>query len=166
MKLETIKPLSEASYRGNIGMMEMFKFYQKATSEQKAKMKQLLNAEKFDEAWAFYKKSQALNLRTKMLKITGQTLFAEQLLAEELKKKGFIVESKTPIANLKPGFYVTLDELHGIWNEVRGPFKTEAKADKFVSKMDDEDNYKVWSSDDLLKFAKEDKVTTIDLWEV
>lgn len=53
MKLETIKPLSEASYRGNIGMMEMFKFYQKATVEQKAKMKQLLNAEKFDEAWTF-----------------------------------------------------------------------------------------------------------------
>lgn len=51
MKLEEIKQLGEASYPGNLGMMEMFKFYQKASDEQKQKMKRLLNNKKFDEAW-------------------------------------------------------------------------------------------------------------------
>lgn len=45
--------MTEAAYKGNIGMMEMFKFYQKASNEQKAKMKQLITDEKFDEAWKF-----------------------------------------------------------------------------------------------------------------
>lgn len=53
MKLEELKKLDEASYPGNIGMMEMFTFYQKATEEQKNKMKQLLSKKKFEEAWEF-----------------------------------------------------------------------------------------------------------------
>lgn len=44
--------LTEASYRGNIGVMEMFKFYNVATDEQKAKMKQLIADKNNDEAWA------------------------------------------------------------------------------------------------------------------
>jgi hypothetical protein len=52
VKLEEIVMI-EAAYKGNIGMMEMFKFYQKATSAEKTKMKQLLDAKKFDEAWEF-----------------------------------------------------------------------------------------------------------------
>lgn len=52
MKLEEIS-LVEASYKGNIGMIEMFKFYQVATPEQKIKMKSLINAKKYDEAWKF-----------------------------------------------------------------------------------------------------------------
>ncbi len=52
MKLEELVIL-EAAYKGNIGMMEMFKFYQKATSAEKTKMKQLLDAKKFDDAWEF-----------------------------------------------------------------------------------------------------------------
>ncbi len=43
--------LLEASYEGNIGMMEMFKFYQVATDEQKAQMKDLIFDKKMDEAW-------------------------------------------------------------------------------------------------------------------
>lgn len=45
--------LVELKYVGNIGMMEMFKFHQIATPEQKAKMKQLIASEKQDEAWEF-----------------------------------------------------------------------------------------------------------------
>ena len=50
MKLEEIS-LVEASYKGNIGMLEMFKFYQVATAAQKTEMKSLINAKKYDEAW-------------------------------------------------------------------------------------------------------------------
>lgn len=50
MKLEEIS-LVEASYKGNIGMLEMFKFYQMATAAQKTEMKILINAQKYDEAW-------------------------------------------------------------------------------------------------------------------
>jgi hypothetical protein len=45
--------LHEASYSGNIGMMEMFKFYQIATAEQKLHMKDLLNKQNFPAAWEF-----------------------------------------------------------------------------------------------------------------
>lgn len=48
--------LTEASYRGNIGVMEMFKFYNVATDEQKAKMKQLIADKNNDEAWALLQK--------------------------------------------------------------------------------------------------------------
>ena len=47
------KTFLEATYKGNIGMMEMFKFYQIATSQQKAKMKELLTSGKQTEAWEF-----------------------------------------------------------------------------------------------------------------
>lgn len=51
MNFKDFLHLSEASYEGNIGMMEMFKFYQVATPEQKIQMKQLIFDKKMDEAW-------------------------------------------------------------------------------------------------------------------
>ena len=63
MKLEEIVML-EAAYKGNIGMMEMFKFYQKATAAEKAKMKQLLDAKKFDDAWEFLQEVTGTKLET------------------------------------------------------------------------------------------------------
>lgn len=45
--------LFEAKYAGNIGMMEMAKFFQVATAEEKAKLKQLIAAGKQEEAWKF-----------------------------------------------------------------------------------------------------------------
>jgi hypothetical protein len=52
MKLRDVKPiLNELSYPSNIGMMEMFKFYQTASGEQKAEMKTLLAAKDFKKAW-------------------------------------------------------------------------------------------------------------------
>ena len=46
----------EASYKGNVGMMEMFKFYQVADAAEKAKMKELLAAGKQSEAWKLLKR--------------------------------------------------------------------------------------------------------------
>lgn len=63
MKLEELVMI-EAAYKGNIGMMEMFKFYQKATAEEKAKMKQLLDSKKFDDAWEFLQKVTGVKLET------------------------------------------------------------------------------------------------------
>lgn len=63
MRLQDIKKLDEASYPGNIGMMEMFKFYQKATADQKAKMKKLLDGKHFDEAWEFLQQVTGVKLQ-------------------------------------------------------------------------------------------------------
>ena len=52
MRLEDLS-LVEAPYKGNIGMMEMFKFYEIASPTQKEKMKALIAAKKFNEAWTF-----------------------------------------------------------------------------------------------------------------
>ena len=41
----------EARYKGNIGMMEMARFFQVATPEQKAELKRLIAAGKQEEAW-------------------------------------------------------------------------------------------------------------------
>jgi hypothetical protein len=61
MRLEDIV-LLEAPYKGNIGMMEMFKFYQKATASEKAKMKRFLDAKKFDDAWNFLQEVTGMQL--------------------------------------------------------------------------------------------------------
>ena len=43
--------LHEAAYVGNIGMMEMYKFYQTATDREKAQMKLLIAAGEQEKAW-------------------------------------------------------------------------------------------------------------------
>jgi hypothetical protein len=47
--------LTELKYPGNIGVMELAKFYKIATPEEKAKMKQLLVTDK-KAAWGFLQK--------------------------------------------------------------------------------------------------------------
>ena len=44
--------LHELKYPGNIGMMEMYKFYQVATPSEKTKMKELINSDP-KAAWEF-----------------------------------------------------------------------------------------------------------------
>lgn len=61
MRLEDIV-LLEAPYKGNIGMMEMFKFFSHATAEEKNRMKKLLDAKKFDEAWEFLQEVTGMQL--------------------------------------------------------------------------------------------------------
>lgn len=41
----------EAKYKGNIGMMEMARFFQVATAEEKMKLKKLIADGKQEEAW-------------------------------------------------------------------------------------------------------------------
>lgn len=55
--------LSEASYVGNIGMMEMFKFFQRATPGEKARMKALLSSGNQDDAWKFLQKITGVKLQ-------------------------------------------------------------------------------------------------------
>lgn len=44
--------LNELTYPGNIGMMEMYKFYQVATASEKAKLKELIEKDP-RKAWEF-----------------------------------------------------------------------------------------------------------------
>lgn len=52
MKFSEFLLIQEAAYSGNIGMMEMFKFYQVATMFQKNEMKEYIEKKLFDKAWA------------------------------------------------------------------------------------------------------------------
>ncbi len=49
MKLSHI--ITEASYPGNIGAMEVFHFYQQASSEEKEMFDKYLNQNEYDQAW-------------------------------------------------------------------------------------------------------------------
>ena len=63
MKLPLLETLAEASYVGNLGMMEMFKFHQVATDEQKSKMRELIRAGKQSEAWQFLQRVTGIKLK-------------------------------------------------------------------------------------------------------
>jgi predicted chitinase len=57
--------VGEASYAGNIGAMEMAKFYQIATDDQKRTLKDLINREKRSLAWALVQKVTGVKLQGK-----------------------------------------------------------------------------------------------------
>lgn len=63
MKLQELKQLDEATYPGNIGMMEMFKFYQVATPSQKDTMKTLISKKFFDKAWEYLQQVLGITLK-------------------------------------------------------------------------------------------------------
>jgi len=46
-----LKDLKEASYPGNIGAMEVMKFYQQASNEQRGMLDQLLQQKDYENAW-------------------------------------------------------------------------------------------------------------------
>jgi hypothetical protein len=64
--------IQEASYPGNIGMMEVFKFFQIATENQKKKFNDLVKSKKEKEAWDF------------MQKVTGIKLHPVKTVKEEI----------------------------------------------------------------------------------
>lgn len=66
---ETIR---EASYPGNIGVMEVFKFFQIASENQKKKFNDLVKNKKEQEAWEF------------MQKVTGVKLHPVKTMKEEI----------------------------------------------------------------------------------
>lgn len=53
----------EASYQGNIGAMEMFKFYSVASDEQKDELKQLIDAGEKQKAWALIQQVTGVKLQ-------------------------------------------------------------------------------------------------------
>jgi len=72
--------ISEAAYEGNIGMMEVMKFHQKATPEQKKKFKEHLANKNHKEAW-------------KMIQhVSGTKLIGKQF--EETQKKRKLLSDK------------------------------------------------------------------------
>lgn len=56
MRLSEFVNMDEAAYAGNIGMMEMFKFYQIADQNTKDLMKKLISQGKNREAWKLLQK--------------------------------------------------------------------------------------------------------------
>lgn len=51
MKISEVAKIDEIRYPGNVGVMEMVKFYQVATEEQKILMKKLIAENRTEEAW-------------------------------------------------------------------------------------------------------------------
>lgn len=54
--------IAEEKYPGNLGMMEMFKFYQVATEAQKQQMRKLIYDKKMKEAWDLLKRVTKVDL--------------------------------------------------------------------------------------------------------
>lgn len=63
MRLTEFVNMDEAAYVGNIGMMEMFKFYQVADQNTKDLMKQLISQGKNKEAWELLQKVVGIKLK-------------------------------------------------------------------------------------------------------
>lgn len=57
--------LIELRYPGNLGMMEMFKFYQVASDEQKTEMKALLAQKDMRGAWELLQKVTGVKLESR-----------------------------------------------------------------------------------------------------
>lgn len=53
MHFKQFLDLYEASYAGNIGIMEMVKFHRMATSEQKARLSELIKSGEQEKAWEY-----------------------------------------------------------------------------------------------------------------
>lgn len=64
--------IEEASYKGNIGMMEVFKFYEVATPEQKQQLKTLMNLKQYSLAWDLIQSVTGVTLHTDDLMPTVQ----------------------------------------------------------------------------------------------
>jgi hypothetical protein len=75
--------ISEAAYEGNIGMMEVMKFHQKATPEQKKKFKEHLANKNHKEAWKMIQHVSGTKLIGKQFEETG----TKQKLLSDTKGK-------------------------------------------------------------------------------
>lgn len=55
-------PLSEAAYKGNVGVMETVKFYQMANKAQIRRLEQLISRRSFQQAWQLIQQVTGMNL--------------------------------------------------------------------------------------------------------
>lgn len=69
------KELCEASYAGNIGMMELIKFHKIATTDQKKKLQSHIDNKRHKEAWNFIQN------------VTGVKLHKSVMEQQEFKSK-------------------------------------------------------------------------------
>jgi len=93
----------EASYSGNIGIMELIKFQKKATPEQKKKFDSLVKGKKNKEAWDMVQNVTGVKLHKSVMEKHG----AGEDGSDELRKKyqkdtpGQKVKSFTDYVNKK-----------------------------------------------------------------
>lgn len=62
MKLNAATRLLALSYEGNIGMMEMVKFYKVATPEQKRLMQSFIDKREFAKGWELLQQTTGVKL--------------------------------------------------------------------------------------------------------
>lgn len=62
MELNATTRLLGESYPGNLGMMELVKFYKVATPEQKHAMQSYLGKKEFDQAWELLQRVSGVKL--------------------------------------------------------------------------------------------------------
>ncbi len=55
--------IEEASYEGNIGIMELVKFYETASKDEVAELKSLMAKKRFKEAWEYFQKVLGVKLK-------------------------------------------------------------------------------------------------------
>lgn len=63
MKFSEYILVQEAVYAGNVGMMEMFKFYQVANEGEKTLMKKFIESKAFEKAWDLLEKVTGVKLQ-------------------------------------------------------------------------------------------------------
>jgi hypothetical protein len=63
MELNAAHRLLGESYPGNLGMMEMVKFYKVATPQQKQAMKSHLDKKQYDQAWELVQQTTGVKLQ-------------------------------------------------------------------------------------------------------
>jgi hypothetical protein len=61
------KELCEASYAGNIGIMELVKFHKIATPDQKKKLQSHIDNKRHKEAWNFIQKTTGVKLHKSVM---------------------------------------------------------------------------------------------------
>ena len=72
------EPLDEASYEGNIGVMEMMKFFQIANEEQKTVLKALIKSNKKELAWDLIQKVTGIALHAISESTDGSVILTEK----------------------------------------------------------------------------------------
>jgi hypothetical protein len=101
-RIQYFKHIGEASYSGNIGAMEMFKFYQKANDEQKKKLQSLIQRKDTKGAWKHIQDVTGIKLHKSIYEAIEKDILpiagAGQIGTNELRKK---YQKDTPGQNVK-----------------------------------------------------------------
>ena len=101
-RVQYFKHMGEAAYPGNIGAMEMFKFHQKATDEQKKKLQQHIKNKDSKAAWKHIQSVTGVKLHKSIHEAISKDILpvagAGQDGTDELRKK---YQKDTPGQDIK-----------------------------------------------------------------